>query len=222
MTNRRLLQIQAVSGGTFLAFTLLHLANTGVATLGVEAYDGFQERARWLYQNPLIEVLFLALPLSVHAAAAIERLRRSGFRRANQTLRSKLHRYSGYLLLAVIWGHILAVRGPSLFQDFHPGFAGLSFSLWWIPWLFYPYYALLALCGLYHGTNGFMLAAAVFGRPFPDALRYGWGFWAPLSAAGVALVLGIAAMGGILFSIPDPIDNPYARMWEGFGVDLER
>ena len=222
MTERRLLQVQAVSGSIFFLFTLTHLLNTGVATLGVEAYDRFQELARWFYQNPLLEVLFLALPLLVHAAAAVERLRRSGFRRKNKTLRSRLHRYSGYFLFAVIWGHVLAVRGPSLFQGFHPGFAGLSFSLWWVPALFYPYYVLLALSALYHGTNGLMLSASVFGRPFPGVLRNGWGFWVPIASTGVILMLGIAALGGHLFPIPDPTDNPYARMWEDLGVDLER
>lgn len=221
MTERRLLQVQAGSGSIFLVFTLVHLANTGVATLGWDAYDGFQERARGFYQNPLLEVLALALPLVVHAAAAIERLRRSGFRRRNDTLRARLHRLSGYYLFAVIWGHVLAVRGPSLFSDFHPGFAGVSFSLWWIPALFYPYYALFSIAALYHGTNGLMLAASVFGRPLPKAWRTGWGFWVPIVGTGVALLLGVAALGGDLFPIPDPTDNPYARMWEGFGVDLD-
>jgi succinate dehydrogenase/fumarate reductase cytochrome b subunit len=222
MSEHKLLQIQAISGCLFLIFTLVHLVNTGVASLGLEAYDEFQEGARSVYQNPLVEVVLLAVPLLVHVSAAIERLRRNGFRRKNKGLRSRMHRYSGYFLMLVIWGHVAAVRGPSLFQGFHPGFAGLSFSLWWIPALFYPYYALLSLCALYHGVNGAMLAASVFGRPIPMVVRRGWGFWAPMAAASVALLLGIAALGGNLYSIPDPTDNRYARMWEELGVDLER
>lgn len=199
LTDRRLIQIQALSGTIFLVFVLVHLANTSAATLGVDNYNGFQARARSFYQHPAVELPLLAIPLLVHAAAAIERLRRNGFRRKNASLRSRLHRYSGYFLLTVIWGHVLATRGPSLFQGFHPGFEGLSFSLWWLPGLFCPYYVLLALGGLYHGLNGLTIAAFVFKRPVPAILRHGPGFWLPVAAAGTVLVVAILALGGNLF-----------------------
>jgi hypothetical protein len=41
-------------------------------------------------------------------------------------------------------------------------------------------------------------------------------------AAGTALlVLALLAFGGRLFPIADPTQNPYARMWERYGVSLE-
>jgi hypothetical protein len=126
------------------------------------------------------------------------------------------------VLLGVIAGHVLATRSPSLFEGFHPGFAGLSFSLWWLPAIFYPYYAALALSALYHGTNGLFIAASVFGWSVPSGLRTGWGYGLPLTALGSILLLGIGALGGNLYEIPDPTDNEYARMWEEFGADLER
>jgi succinate dehydrogenase/fumarate reductase cytochrome b subunit len=123
----------------------------------------------------------------------------------------------------VIIGHIAATRGPSLFQGFHPEFAGLSFSLWWVPTLFYPYYTLFVLSALYHGGNGLVIALRTFGLSVPEALRSGPGFWIPLAGCAVTLFLGILAIGGVLFEIPDPTDNAYARMWNTLvGVDLGR
>lgn len=223
MSDRRLLQIQALSGLVFLLFVLVHLANTMVAIGGPDAYNAFQRGARRVYQFPPVEVLVLALPLLVHVAAAITRLRRSGFRRPGQSWRARLHRYTGYYLLLVIFGHVAAVRGSSLFFGVHPEFGGVSFTLWWLPWNFYPYYVLFALCAVYHGLNGLSVALSTLGRPLPDRLRRGPAFWAPVGVAGVLLLFGVLALGGKLFEIPDPTDNDAARMLQReFGVDLQR
>lgn len=211
MSDRQLLRIQAISGSVFLAFTLVHLANTGIASLGLEAYDGFQSVARLAYQNPLVEVGLLLVPLAVHSGAAIVRLRRDGFRRRNTRLRARLHRGTGYFLLLFIWGHVAATRGPSILAGVDLGFAGVSYTFAWLPVWFYPYYTTLALCGLYHGVNGALLAASIFGLRVPEALRYGPGFWVPWLAAAAGIVIGIAALGGNLFAIPDPMSGEYAR-----------
>jgi succinate dehydrogenase/fumarate reductase cytochrome b subunit len=84
--------------------------------------------------------------------------------------------------------------------------------------LFYPYYALLALCGLYHGLNGLAIALSVFGWPLPQAVRTGPGFWLPMSAAAGLLLAGVLALGGQLFEIPDPRANDFARLLEELGV----
>ena len=210
MTERRLLQIQALSGLVFLFFTLVHLMNTGVAALGVEAYSGFQELARAFYQNPLLEIALLMIPLAIHWTAAVIRLKRDGFRRKNQSLRARLHRYSGYFLLVFIWGHVAATRGPSFFYDVEVGFSTVSFTFAWLPLWFYPYYTLLALAGLYHGINGAFLAASIFGLGVPKTLRYGPGFWIPVGAFAAAILVGLASLSGNLFEIPDPFDSEYA------------
>ncbi len=222
MSDRNLLRIQAASGLAFAVFVAVHLVNLAFAGVSAEAYDGFQARARAVYQQPLVEAALVVLPLLVHAGAALARLRRSGFRRTTRSWRSRLHRLTGYYLLLVIGGHVLATRSPSFLLGFHPGFAGLSFSLWWVPALFYPYYTLFALCGLYHLANGLGIAASVFGRPLPERVRHGAGFWLPIGVAGTVLVVGVMALGGWLYEIPDPVDNDYARMWEDLGVDLRR
>ncbi len=223
MAGARLIQVQAISGTIFLGFAAVHLTNTAFAIGGPEAYNGFQRAARAVYQNPLVEIGLLAAPLVVHMAAALLRLKQDGFRRPSLAWRARLHRYTGYYLLMVVVGHVLATRGPSVFLDFHPGFEGLAFSLWWVPAMFYPYYALFVLSALYHGANGLIVALGSFGVRVPPALRGGPGFWMPIAAAGLVLLLGVLALGGVLFEIPDPTANPYAEMWDDLvGVGLGR
>ena len=60
MTERRLLQIKALSGLEFLIFTLVHLANTGIAVLDVWNLPKVRAALR---QHVL---LFLALGLRNH------------------------------------------------------------------------------------------------------------------------------------------------------------
>jgi succinate dehydrogenase/fumarate reductase cytochrome b subunit len=134
----------------------------------------------------------------------------------------RLHRVSGYALLAVIFGHVLAVRGPSLALGFFPGFAGVSFSLWWMPALFYPYYLLFGASALYHGVNGTLLALHTLGLRRSTSIPGGrLGLWLPVGVGSALVVLALLALGGRLFPIADPRDNRYAEMWEErFGVEL--
>lgn len=209
--DRRLLRVQALSGAVFLVFVIAHLGNTIAAARGIDAYAGWLGAARSLYQHPVVEIGGLVVPLAVHWTAAVMRLRRDGFRRRNRSLRARLHRYSGYYLLVFIWGHFLATRGPSLFAGVEVGFSTISYTFAWLPAWFYPYYAGLALSGLYHGLNGALLAASIFGARVPRGLRYGPGFWLPFGAAAVMTLLGIAGLAGLLYDIPDPYASEYGR-----------
>ncbi len=115
---------------------------------------------------------------------------------------------------------MLATRGPSLLAGVDVGFSTISYTFAWMPGWFYPYYVTLALCGLYHGANGALLAASIAGRRVPSGLRYGPGFWVPFSAAALLVVLGLAGFAGLLYPIPDPFESGYARFmaeWSGSG-----
>lgn len=221
LQHRTLIRIQLASGVLFVAFAALHLVNTAVAGLGAREYDAFQQAARLAYQNPAVEVGLILTPLIVHLGAAGLRWHREGWRRT-AAWRMRLHRASGLYLMLVIAGHVAATRGPSLLLDFHPGSAGLSFSLWWLPWLFYPYYATFSIAGLYHVANGLILIGNHIGLPLPAVARRGPGFWVPFTFATGAIWLGILGLGGWLYEIPDPTDNATARMWEHMGVSLDR
>ena len=150
-------KLQAGTGLLFAAFVLVHLLNTWLAALGPGAYDGVQALLRNGYQWLPVEAVLLAA-LVVHIVVGIMRI--ASEPRRTLTLRSRIHRYTGFFLMVVIVGHVLAVRGPSWFFDVYPGFAGLAFTIDYLPGYFYPYYLLLGMAGFYHALNGIGIAAS--------------------------------------------------------------
>lgn len=210
--DRRLVRAQAVSGLVFAAFLLLHLVNVMASALGPGLYDAFQVRIRPLYQFPLVEVGVLLVALAVHVGTGIARWRQRPRSRAwsRLPLRTRLHRASAYFLLLVIVGHVAATRLPSLLDGVWLGFAGLSYAMEALPAFFYPYYALLGLCGLYHGSYGVYLALRALGVRLPSTTRLGALGWAPLAVAAVLLVVGVVSFGGHLYAIDDPRQSAFA------------
>ncbi len=221
--ERRWRRLQAGSGLVFALFVGVHLVNQWLAVLGPGPYDAFQGAARSLYQHPALEPTLVLLPLVVHVVAGLRCLRLAGVFGRSGSLRMRLHRATGLFLLLVVFGHVAAVRGPSLVYDFFPGFAGVSFSLWWMPGVFAVYYTLFGASALYHGLNGTWLALHALGLRRDASVPGGRPALVAPVAAGVALlVLALLAFSGRLFPIADPRDNDYARMWEAqFGVELD-
>ena len=220
--ERRLIHIQAISGLAFSAFLFLHLANLMVSAFGPDLYDAFQIRIRPLYQFPLLEIFGLMLALLVHIGAGIARIRQRPRTRdwSRLPLRTRLHRMSAYFLLLVIFGHIAATRLPTLLDGVHLGFIGVSFAVVYLPGFFYPYYTLLALTGLYHGTYGTVMALKALGVRVPSVSRLGNRFWIPLGAAALLAVFGVLSFGGVLYETEDPFRSDFARYAaERFGVE---
>ncbi len=215
-SSRRLMRIQAISGLVFAAFVLLHLVNVMVSPFGPQLYDAFQVRIRPIYQNPVVELGVLLTALTVHIVVGVVRLRRRPRTKgwARLPLRTRLHRLSAYFLLLVIFGHITATRAPTLIDGIWIGFAGLSFSMEIMPFIFYPYYVLLGLCGLYHGGYGGYLALRSLGVGLPPVARLGRWATVPLGAAAVLIVLGVLSFGGWLYPIDDPWDSDFAHFFE--------
>jgi succinate dehydrogenase/fumarate reductase cytochrome b subunit len=211
--ERRLMRIQALSGLVFALFLLQHLLNVMASVFGPGLYDAFQVQLRPIYQSPLIEVGLLLSALLVHIVVGVVRVRRRPRSRDGSRLprRTRLHRLSAYLLLLFIFGHIAATRGPTLLDGFWLGFAGVSFSVWALPAFFYPYYGLLGLCGLYHGSYGSYLALRSLGVRLPTVAAMGARAWVPLAVAGVLIILGVLSFGGHLYAIDDPLDSDLAR-----------
>lgn len=221
LSTPRLARLQAQTGLVIAAYLVLHLANTIVAVGGEARYDAFQRVVRYAYQNPVSELVLLA-SVVVHAIVGVVRFRRrrKGEPRGQAVPRRvRVHRYAAYFLLLVIVGHVAATRLPAVIADIPVGFRGLAFAMQWIPGYFYPYYTLLALAGLYHGLHGAYLALGTLGVRVPQALKKGPGFYVPITIVGAGLVLGILALGGVLFPIHDPRDSAYARMWEAMTSD---
>jgi succinate dehydrogenase/fumarate reductase cytochrome b subunit len=204
---------QAVSGLLFSLFVVIHLANTALAVLGADLYDGFQSTARGIYQWPLLELALLSA-LLVHVVSGILRMHARRGTTARPPLRLRLHRYSAYYLALFVFGHAAATRLPALLADAPPFFAGVSFSMHLAPWLFYPYYGLLGIAGLYHAFYGIPAALGVLGVRAPRVLRRGAGFWAPVGLGAALILTALLGFGGLLYEIEDPFHNDFARVYE--------
>jgi len=209
---RRLARVQAVSGLVFFVFAVLHLTNTVAAAFGPSVYNGFQRVVRPLYQSLGGELLLVAVPLFVHMAAGIARMRMRKGPTAKANLRTRLHRYAGWFLLVFILGHVAATRGPSLLLGIYPEFEGVSYSFVIAPYWFYPYYVVLGLAGVYHALSGLSLGVGTLGVKVPPRLRQGWGFWAPIGAASTLVLVGVLGLAGVLFETPDATQHPFSLL----------
>jgi hypothetical protein len=123
----------------FLTFVGIHLFNTLLASAGPDACEHFQTLSRAFYQHALVEPILMRA-LVVHASAGVIRLRNAS---PPASFRRRLHRWTGVFLLVFVFGHIAAVRGPSVLLGVYPGFEGISLSVAFAPAWFYPYYLLL-------------------------------------------------------------------------------
>ncbi len=223
-TDRRWIRIQAASGLTFSLFLVLHLATTMSASGGEETFNAFQAGARAFYQTALFEIIVVAIPLLTHLTASIVRIvrRRRAGRRGKPALRTRLHRYSGWFLLAAIGGHAGATRIIPLATETQVRFGDLNFTTVFFGVAFSIYYMLLGICGTYHLANGLTIAANVFGVRPPKAIRAGPGFWVPVGAALLAIVVGVASFSGWIFEVgPETWGDASKLAAEFSGTDLE-
>jgi succinate dehydrogenase/fumarate reductase cytochrome b subunit len=202
-------KLQAGTGVLIAAFVGVHLLNTWLAAFGAVAYDRVQEVLRSAYQFAPIEVLLLG-SLLVHIVVGVVRIVVEPKR--TLTLRARLHRYAGFFIMAVIAGHVLAVRGPSWFFDVYPGFAGLAFSLEFLPGFFFPYYFLLGMAGFFHGLNGLGIAAARLGLQPRLGRLSDPAMTVVASAAGVMLLVALLGLGGFWFDVGDVQASAFAHL----------
>jgi len=209
----KLVRIQALSGVAFAVFLSLHLANTAAAIISAGSYDAFQGVARRFYQQVVVEIVLVAGALILHVAASLELARRR--KRGPAPAELRVHRYSGYFLLTVVFVHVLATRGAALFQGVPVAAQYLSFTLATWPIIFFPYYALLFAAGACHLLIGLRLA---LGR-----LGVHWAMGMKISSVRVALVgtlglglLGLAALGGRVWPVAITERSAYERYFESF------
>ncbi|MEH6571349.1 MAG: hypothetical protein V7709_19865 [Halioglobus sp.] len=210
-TESKLVIAQAVAGSLFFVFLVLHLSNTLLAPLGPEIYNDYQRSIRQIYQHPLLEWVLVIGPLLTHVVVGLWLYKIRKKWQFKRSLKYRIQSWAGFFLLFVVFGHILATRGISYWYGPFAEFEGVSFSLWWVPGYFYPYYFLLFMAGLYHGTMG---AANVIQGVFPG--RRSKSKWLPYivpSFGAIGVVLALLSFGGLLFEIEDPRSNDYARQY---------
>jgi succinate dehydrogenase/fumarate reductase cytochrome b subunit len=219
VTEQRLVRMQSMAGILFFTFLALHLSNLPLALFGPRAFNDYQALLRIFYQQPVVELVFVLGPIVVHLVAGVWLifLRRAKRKGVVRPLKSRLHSWAGIFLMLVIVGHVIAVRGPSFFYDVFPLFEGLSFSLWYFPAYFYPYYFLLALAGLYHGLFGLMIVLNRIGitkkRIRVPVLSYYVG--------AIIIVASLLALDGSFFTVPPQTESEFGILYaEGLNLDI--
>ena len=206
VSDKALIRAQAASGLAFAVFLVLHLITLAAASLGQATYDAVQRAFRVYYQFPLVEIVLVLGVALVHVAASLLRVSRrrqaQAGRKAKVSLRVRLHRYTAYYLLTFFMGHVIATRLPSFF-GYPADFSMLHYSLTVLPYVFYPYYALLAFSGFFHMTHGVIVGLRVFKMKLPRAFTApnSRGFWAWSALAAVISVTSLLALGGHFFDV---------------------
>lgn len=209
---KRLKVAQIGSAIVFLPFLLIHLSNAVLGIFGPDTYNQFQIAAQQVYQIPLIECLFVLGPLLIHMVSGLALLLINRHRTSRRPLRRRLHTWAGLFLALVILGHVIATRGLPWAYDFHAEFAGVAFSLWWMPWYFYPYYFLLFMAGTYHSLNGIsVLMHRLFSWSFLASQRR---MQVTMVFAAIMICSALLSFGGNLRDDPDPRDNDFAHLYQ--------
>jgi succinate dehydrogenase/fumarate reductase cytochrome b subunit len=179
---------QALSGLAFAIFLAMHLATTVSAVGGPASYDGTLASLRAIYRaHPAVEFLLIGSSAAVHIGCAILQIarRRKTGPHPTPPWRLRLHRWSGYFLMAAIVGHVYATRVMPALGGGRADFSYLAFSVIAWPNFINPYYFVLGLAGSVHLGLGLGFAAQA---------------WAPatFSPALKRVSIGIAALTGAL------------------------
>jgi succinate dehydrogenase/fumarate reductase cytochrome b subunit len=222
ISEKALIRVQAVSGLVFATFLVLHLGNLASATFGQPAYDWYMAKARGYYQLAPVELVGVVGAALVHMAAGVARILRRRARRADGVSkpphwRVRLHRYSGYYLMAAFVGHVIATRGPGLVGH-AADFSFLTLSLETAPYFFYPYYVLFAASGFYHLGHGTVAALRIVGARLPKGATSprSRAFWAWAVAGATIAGVGVLSLGGHLH----PVDRSRFSEWKAFYTEI--
>ena len=90
----RLVTVQAIAGGLFFIFLILHLSNNLLAGLGSETYNNYQRAVRAIYQQPVLGLVLVVLPLLSHVIAGVWLYRIRKKWQMNRGLKYRMHTLS--------------------------------------------------------------------------------------------------------------------------------
>ena len=142
MHARRWIRIaHRVSAVLLAVFLAVHLLNHVVALWGVAAHLAFMEGARLVYRSPALEPMLLAAVL-VQIVTGVEQVRagwgtRRGFWQRTQAVSGL---YLAFFLANHTFWVLVARVGYGLDSNFY--LAATFLTIWPLPFLFAPYYAL--------------------------------------------------------------------------------
>jgi succinate dehydrogenase/fumarate reductase cytochrome b subunit len=154
-------KVQAGSGLFLSTFLALHIPTTISAITGPYGYNEALKFFRKFYQNPVVEV-GLAASFVGHVAAGVLlwRHRSNSSVEVQESLHTRLTRWTGRVLAALVPIHAAATRVKSLLGRANPADFDMIRTTFRPPQsiIFIPYYALLASSGIYHTMQGVLLA----------------------------------------------------------------
>jgi hypothetical protein len=142
MHARRSIRIaHRVSAGLLAVFLAVHLLNHVMALWGVAAHLAFMDGARLVYRSPALEPMLLAAVL-VQIVTGVEQVRagwgtRRGFWQRTQAVSGL---YLAFFLANHTFWVLVARVGYGLDSNFY--LVATFLTIWPLPFLFAPYYAL--------------------------------------------------------------------------------
>ncbi|MDP2434541.1 MAG: hypothetical protein Q8P67_02235 [archaeon] len=211
-------ELQNLSGMLFGVFVGVHLYNLALGLFGGEEYDTFQETAAGWYQLPWMEVANL-VTLCVHVVSSLTLYFKGSSLPRSRSLRSQLHRLTGFVLLFLIGGHVMFTRVLPYFYGIRVGFSGVAFTFQNNFLLFFPYYLVYASAGAYHLLNALFIniAPATTGASGLFGL-WNKAFWTIFLALEAVFVAALLSLSGFNYPIQDHSNSPYAQMQRQMGM----
>ena len=195
-------KVQAASGLAFAVFLSLHLATTASTSEDPETYDQVLNLTRMIYRaHPIVEVAMVAVPALVHITCALLRIliRRRRGTLAPSSIPMRIHRYTGYVLLLSITGHVAATRfmpmmGAGALATGKADLSFISYSLLNWPLFFDVYYLVFGLSGAVHLFLGLGIALRVLKPRLIKAHAARTIGTVGASIAGALVAAGVASM----------------------------
>jgi len=196
-------KVQALTGLPIAYFLVLHLATHASMHAGADAHRRVFLALRRMYNgHPLLEAALLG-SIAVHCACAVDAYAELTHEQRvamffSGDWGSLAHRVSGWTLLSLVGGHVLATRAmPSLSNLVEAAYGWLPLKL--LPEVFVPYYTVFLTAGAVHLVSGTARASKTLRGPGLDARSTR--FWAATGALTALALSSVAALSGVYFPL---------------------
>lgn len=224
-------KIQAITGALFALFLTPHLLMHILVThYGEAEYNQTLLFIRKFYQNPIIEVSIILLAVIHMVSGVISFWNRQSIKsNIKYPMLHNLHKWSGWFIMVVFFGHFVGGRVLPLLYDIKVDFSYISFPLTnkTARKIFLPYYTLLGLTGTIHLLVGLLKAANRLGLyrntvTLPKTKSVGalkiWN--AVVAVFCILMIVGLMNYMGVFYKIDETRFPEYISKYATIGVDL--
>lgn len=194
-------RLHSLTGIVFGGYLVVHLLVNATISQGGTVYQVQVDKIHSLPFLPLVEWVFIYLPIIYHTVYGIW-ITVTGQPNVQNYPYGKnifylLQRISALVIVLFVLFHVLALKyglfgGSVSFDHTHAlGTVGRHFDHWWV-WIVYPL-GILASC--YHLANGFWTAAITWGLTVSASAQKRWG----LVCVGLFVVTFVAGMMALIW-----------------------